>query len=457
LRITLISLHGLLRGHNWEIGRDADNGGQIVYVMQLARALSELPSVERVQLYTRLIDDPELDGSYAQPLEKVTEKFAIRRIPFGGKRYLLKEQLWPHLDEFVGNAVMQIHSDGVMPHWLHSHYADAGYAAARMSRVLEVPFLHTGHSLGRRKLEKLLASGMKEEDAMERYRFTQRFEAEEMTLARAAFVVCSSDQEKEAYRDYGGASQACYRVVPPGTDGERFFPYYEKRCGEQKQARASLEAELGRFLRTPDKPLILALSRADGKKNLQGLIEAYGTDPELQAIANLAVFAGNREDIGKLPAGQSEVFSEILHLQDKFNLYGKLAIPKTHDSQWETPELYRLAADTHGVFVNVAFTEPFGLTLLEAAASGLPVVATDQGGPVDIVRNLGNGILVSPRDVRGIQSSIRQILLSEKLWRKLSNSGIRNLRQNYSWESHVKLYLQEVEPILLAERLGRAA
>mgnify|MGYP000069541195 CR=1 FL=1 len=44
-----------------------------------------------------------------------------------------------------------------------------------------------------------------------------------------------------------------------------------------------------------------------------------------------------------------------------------------------------------GVFINPALTEPFGLTLLEAAASGLPVVATENGGPVDIIANCKNG------------------------------------------------------------------
>ena len=57
MKITLISLHGLLRGRDLEIGRDADNGGQIIYVMELARALQSRPDVDHVILITRLIDD----------------------------------------------------------------------------------------------------------------------------------------------------------------------------------------------------------------------------------------------------------------------------------------------------------------------------------------------------------------------------------------------------------------
>ena len=45
--------------------------------------------------------------------------------------------------------------------------------------------------------------------------------------------------------------------------------------------------------------------------------------------------------------------------------------------------------------------EPFGLTLIEAAAHGAPLVATSNGGPVDIVNTLGNGVLVDPSDTAG--------------------------------------------------------
>ena len=56
------------------------------------------------------------------------------------------------------------------------------------------------------------------------------------------------------------------------------------------------------------------------------------------------------------------------------------------------------AAKGHGVFVNPALTEPFGLTLLEAGATGLPIVATNDGGPRDIIANCDNGLLIDPLD-----------------------------------------------------------
>ena len=51
--IQLYSIHGLIRGHNLELGRDADTGGQTKYVFELAQTLSKDPRIERVELVTR--------------------------------------------------------------------------------------------------------------------------------------------------------------------------------------------------------------------------------------------------------------------------------------------------------------------------------------------------------------------------------------------------------------------
>lgn len=443
MRIHLFSLHGLFRGKDLEIGRDADNGGQITYVMELARALSERPEVSHVHLFTRRIDDPRTGPDYAQPVEQVTEKLDIRRIWCGGKRYLPKEELWPHLDEYVTNAINHIKREGIRPDWMHSHYADAAYVATELSAFLNVPFAHTAHSLGRPKLEKLLATGMSREEAMERYGFKYRFAAEDGALANAEFIVTSTESEVRSYADYPSQHLAEFHVIPPGLDFRRYYPYYEDLVpgGEndivRRQAIHRVKEHLEKFLTHPDRPLILAICRPDRKKNIDGLIEAYGQDPELQHLANLAIFAGIRSDISSMPPGEKEVLTEILLLMDKYNLYGRLAIPKKHDSKTDVPAIYRLCAQKKGVFVNIALTEPFGLTILEASACGCPVVATNEGGPPEIISRCENGILVDPHDTGAVQQALKKLLVDEDLWSQMSANGIRKVREHYSWDTHV--------------------
>jgi sucrose-phosphate synthase len=102
--------------------------------------------------------------------------------------------------------------------------------------------------------------------------------------------------------------------------------------------------------------------------------------------------------------------------------------------------------------VNPAFTEPFGLTLLEAAAAGLPLVATQDGGPRDILANCKNGILVDPVDPGAIGDAIEKILRDPDYQKELSKIGGENVRTFYSWDAHVDTYLDELSRILPTEQ-----
>lgn len=84
------------------------------------------------------------------------------------------------------------------PYVIHGHYADAGEVAARLSGVLHVPMVLTGHSLGRNKFEQLLKQGrLSREDINTTYKIMRRIEAEELGLDAAEMVVTSTRQEIE--------------------------------------------------------------------------------------------------------------------------------------------------------------------------------------------------------------------------------------------------------------------
>lgn len=453
--IQMFSLHGLIRGNNLEMGRDADTGGQIKYVLEEGLELAKQPDVERVDLFTRRINDKTVSDDYGVPIEQINEKFRIVRIPCGGGKYMRKELLWRHLDEFIDKSVQFIKKEGRLPDVVHGHYADAGYVAMQLSRLFGVPFVFTGHSLGRSKKQKLLADGMSEEKINKKYMIDQRIESEEDVLQCADMVVTSTRQEvDEQYGQYDHQNETQYHVVPPGLDLEKFHPYYHDMMAEKepdeeaRHTHASIHRELERFFKSKDKPIVLALCRPDKRKNISGLIEAFGMDRELQAMANLAIFAGIRKDITDMEENEQGVLTEMLLLMDKYDLYGKMAIPKKHDFQLEVPELYRIAALSKGVFVNAALTEPFGLTLLEAAAAGLPLVATDDGGPRDILENCENGKLVNPTDSKAIASAIKGIVADSDVWENYSKNGILNVRKHYTWETHAEAYMCELDRVL---------
>jgi sucrose-phosphate synthase len=447
LYLLLISIHGLIRGTSLELGRDADTGGQTKYVVDLARALSESPGVERVDLITRRVVAEEVSADYASPREELGGKAALVRIDAGPEVYIPKEQLWDYLDVFTDNLLDWLNHQPRLPDVIHAHYADAGYVGVRLSHITGVPLVFTGHSLGRDKRLRLLAAGVKREEIEQRYNISRRIEAEEETLANASLVVTSTHNEvKDQYELYDYYNPDSMAVIAPGTDLKLFYP---PARGVQEYAFARA---LEHFLRQPEKPFVLLLSRPDKRKNIPAVIESYGTSAELQEVANLVIVAGNRDDIREMDSGAQEVLKEALLLIDFYDLYGKVALPKHHRAT-EVPEIYRLAAAHGGVFLNPALTEPFGLTLLEAAASGLPVVATENGGPVDIIGNCRNGLLVDPLDRTAIAAALLRLLRDSDEWHSCADNGVHNVRRLYSWPSHAETYLQRIRPLLGQRRV----
>jgi hypothetical protein len=92
--ILLISIHGLIRGKELELGRDADTGGQTKYVLELAQSLSKHPEIQQVDLMTKLLIDPQVSLDYSKPIEVLNPKANIIRIACGSNEYIPKEELF---------------------------------------------------------------------------------------------------------------------------------------------------------------------------------------------------------------------------------------------------------------------------------------------------------------------------------------------------------------------------
>ncbi|WP_145422463.1 HAD-IIB family hydrolase [Planctomycetes bacterium K23_9] len=441
LKITLISLHGLIRAEGAELGCDADTGGQVKYVLELAKELASHENVREVELLTRQIIDPKVSSDYAMIEEPICKHARIVRIPFGPKRYLKKEALWPYLEMFVDQTLVHFRRTG-LPDIIHGHYADAGLAGAQLARLLHIPYIFTGHSLGRVKRQRLGLGKTSQETLEKKYRFGVRIESEEIALETASMVVTSTRQEvKDQYELYDHYVPSRMEVIPPGVDLAHFSPPTE---GDPDPPIA---AELDRFLQDASKPIILTLARPDERKNLEKLVQVYGESTQLRELANLVMIMGGRDDIRALPKAQAQVLNNVIYLIDKYDLYGHVAYPKSH-APGDIPDLYRWAVKGKGVFINPALTEPFGLTLLEAGATGLPIVATNDGGPSDIVANCENGLLIDPLDSEEIERALLRTLTEPEQWQKWSQAGIDGTRRHYAWSNHANRYLRDLDDIL---------
>lgn len=457
---------------------------QVKYVVELAKELGRHPTVHRVDLMTRQIIDPSVDAEYGQAeecLEKGEGEYGgsyIVRLPCGPPKYIQKERLWPHVREFADMGL--IHARGMLNdmaeakepcelYYVHGHYADAGEVAAMMSRTLGVDMVLTGHSLGRNKLEHLLAAGkLTLADIEANYSISRRIEAEERSLDEAVMVFTSTLQEiEEQWGLYNGYNREMLytirrrfrsnyhmplmKVVPPGLDFrglqqdlESHHPGHELdddwSTPNVEHPEPRIWSEVFKFLRNPRKPVILALSRPDPKKNITTLVKAFGENETLREVANLVLIMGNRDVIDSLPKGSKGVLMDVIRLIDDYDLYGSVAYPKRH-RQDQVKDIYALASRSKGIFINPALQEPFGLTLIEAAACGAPIVATKNGGPVDIIGKLKNGILVDPLDEKEIGDALLRILTEKGLWEECRSNGLKNICA-YSWTAHCNQVLK---------------
>lgn len=428
-----IALQGCVKAGAIPYGITADTGGHIRYLMELVEALADRPEISHQIIVTRAFTAPHLGKEYSKLEEKICEKVTIWRCPGVTEEYLPKEELWkelPQLTEFLLTKMRRRH---VQPTLLHAHYADAGIVAMRIKSALGVPYVFTAHSLGATK------AGTRQCNAADK-QLRRRIRYEELAIRYADRIIASSEHEATAQYGLYQASELSKTVInPPGCSLMDF------RIEAPRGIARQVDTELRRFLRTPDLPCVLILARPVEKKNLCALVRAFGEHAHLRHNANLIIYAGSRLDMASGEPEARRVWQEMLNLIDAYDLYGHVAYPKRHTFK-QVPAIYQWALKRKGVFVNPALIEPFGLTLLEAAASGLPVVATQEGGPVDILRKCRHGVLVPPTDSQAIGNACNRLISERTQWKDYSSRGYFNVGY-YTWARHVAQYISDMKQL----------
>lgn len=413
MRIMHISLGGCLSAPPVKYGITEDTGGHIAYVLGAAMAQAKLPEVEEVTIVTRLFDAPDLGPVFAKVDEEISPKCRVMRLASDRVEYLEKDDLVGELPSLQNALLETLEQMGdARPHVIHAHFADAAELAFAARNRFGISVLYTAHSLGS---EKLIA-GEVPSGALK-----ARIARETRALAEADAIVASSRDELE---------RQIPKLVPDAEGrGQRIAPGV---CVPDRGDSARARKMLGGFLRDTDKPIILAIARPIRKKNLRRLIDAYAADPVLQDHANLVIVAGLRDGLGQGSSERDAVIADLFDGIDRYDLWGKVALPRQHTAQ-DISDLYAVAAEG-GVFCNPAFHEPFGLTLIEAAQAGVPLVATQSGGPSDIIPELGFGALIDPCDTEDLGRGLRRILTAPA--RDLATSRARAIaRRIYDWDT----------------------
>jgi mannosylfructose-phosphate synthase len=401
-RIGMVSTHGYVAADP-PLGA-ADTGGQVVYVIELAKKLAQLGF--EVDIWTRWFENqPEMDV--------INERVRVIRAPCGGTKFIGKEYLVRHLGEWAEHALRFITKHGLKYQFLNSHYWDAGFATQRLAEALDVPHIHTPHSLGIWK-KQLMERDFPDDAANfeKKYNFTQRIN-EETLLYRACdqVIATTPDQLDMIVKDYGADPEQVH-MIPPGYDDNRFFPV----------SAASREAIRQRLNFTGK--VVLAIGRLARNKGYDLLIDAFSVvAPRIEgAVLHLAVGGAELHAKEQVLLDELKAQAERLGLADRIAFSGFVADADLAD--------YYRAAD---VFVLSSRYEPFGMTAIEAMACGTPTVVTTHGGLYRAVTFGRHALYADTFDKEDLGISIVKVLKHPRLAHRLTRMGAHKARSLFTW------------------------
>ncbi|OUL20227.1 glycosyltransferase [Nostoc sp. 106C] len=469
MHIGFLNPQGNFDSGNSHITKHPDFGGQLIYVKQVVTAIAQ--KGHTIDILTRQIIDPEWP-EFAEVFDSYPglDNVRIIRLPAGPKEFLPKELLWSHLvTDWVPNILKFYQQQGGLPDAMTAHYGDGGLCGVLIEEKTGIPFTFTAHSLGAQKMDKLEVNPENLAEIEKQFHFRYRILAERLSINRSAMNITSTQQERfeqYSHRLYHGAVEVdndnCFAVIPPGADFSIFSS--QARSHNEEAIYQFLQERLARDIPESrrDLPVIVSSSRLELKKNLLGLVQAFANSQKLQERANLLLLTGGLDDPLREEASDDiteEVLAPIREIVEENSLWGKItAFGLPSQEQESLAAAYRFLAKRRSVFALTALYEPFGLAPLEAAATGLPVVATKNGGPSESLRDGDQeyGVLVDPEDSADIGQGLERLLCDAHEWEYFADAGQQRVLNTYTWETTAQNYLTLIEQILSSPEAHRA-
>ena len=246
-----------------------------------------------------------------------------------------------------------------------------------------------------------------------RYQYEDRIRIEENVYRGCNQVFALTDIEKEQIETLYHVASERIRVIPPGVDTSIFRPHPNPSL-----CRSELDL--------PDRTTVLALGRLDERK---------GFDLYVRAANEVANLEGMPEVSFILSAGNNS-FQEEAERQKLDHLIKELALEK--EFIWlpvlseEIIPTYYGAAD---ILVLPSRYEPFGIVMLEAMASEVPVVATNNGGPAKVIDHGIDGLLGNPEESKKFAELIASLILKPDKRLAFGQRARQKVEREYSWEA----------------------
>jgi D-inositol-3-phosphate glycosyltransferase len=280
------------------------------------------------------------------------------------------------------------------PDIIHANYWLSGLVGYELKHDLDVPFVTTFHTLARVKAEGGDLEPMWRDGA----------EAEIIHCADSICVSCV--EEEEQFRRLYGDPRGRIEIIAPGVEHAFFAP------GDPEGARRAIDI-------ARDRPVLLFVGRIQPLK---------GPDVAIRALAELGrpdalllIVGGASGEEGDVESARAHALVDELGLHDQV----RFVAPQPH----HILSTYYRAAD---IVLVPSRSESFGLVALEAAACGVPVVASAVGGLLSLVDDGVTGRLIDGRDPSDYAKAVAELLDDPTLRESMGRAAVERAR-GYTW------------------------
>ena len=377
-------------------------GGMNVYVRDLSREFSRRGI--QVDVFTRSQDpcQPHVNTTLA-------EHARVIHVPTGPEAPLDTIDVYPHLPQFVRNALAYTAREHLSYDLIYSHYWLSGWAAHELRAQWRAPVAQMFHTLGRMKNR--IAQPPPDPDADLR---DIRVFTETDIMSWADCLIAATPAERAQMLWLYQADRRRIHVVPPGVDVTHFHPL--------DRARAKREIGL-----TGGQRMLLFVGRIERLKGIDTLLEAVALirdkSPALAEDLVLAVIGGDPDST----ADDNAEMARLKALREALGLHRLVTFLGAKDQ--DRLRYYYNAAEA---LVMPSDYESFGMVALEALACGTPVIASEVGGLAYLIQDGRTGFHVPVRDPEALADRIISLLQRPDLRRAMSRNASRSA-QDYAW------------------------
>lgn len=350
-----------------------DAGGMNVVELHQARSLAALGY--EVEFVTRRSDPSQPDA------EQLHEGVLLRHVTAGPERPLAKSEIDAYVDEFAaGLALLDA------PDLVQSHHWMSGVAALDVAAAWGVPHVQSFHSVAALPDSPLSDGEPPESDA--------RVAGEALLARRSDAIITVSTAEARTVIERCGADPERVLVIPPGVDLAQFRP---AAATDERPACPWCGSRAG---------YLLMAARLQPLK---------GADLAIRALAQVPAFM--RPDLmiaGDISADFADYRAEVERLIDNLGMHSHVHFVGAQNRD----DLARLMRHSQALLVP-SHSETFGLVALEAAAAGVPVLASSTGGLREVVVHEETGYLMHDREASSWGTALIRLLVDEPLRQRM--------------------------------------